>query len=225
MAYVAITDRLVDDVKSKINTMEGSELNTLPNSSQLQAELLKDPAVLARIMGKFWEPVADIRERLEQYNKPATVQIRAYHTTVGEGGKVEKLRLLAGDFGKRDVPCTVDTGEGYYKYAALEVDETFDPRLMEILTIEQQHKEVRDRWEAVTNQVINFLRSCKSLNEAVKLWPEVTRYLPKEAVDRLNQNAPKQQKEASKALEALKAMDFDTINASTVLARMAGARV
>jgi hypothetical protein len=53
----------------------------------------------------------------------------------------------------------------------------------------------------------------------------VVRYVPKQYIDKMNVKTEKQEKKASSAMEALKAIDMDAVNASTVLARMAGARV
>lgn len=227
MAYVAITDRLINDVERKINSMRSAETAGVPNVDNIRAEILKDPAVMALCIDKLWEREKDLRDRLSKYNKKGQLKLTVVHDYVTESGEKKRIKIFnARELPTTDaIPCLADTGDGYYKYAAVTLPETFDPRCTTIAEAEKQLEEIKGRWDAVETQVKNFLRSCKSLNEAVKLWPDVTRYIPKEDMERLEKNAPKQQKEASKALEALKAMDFDTINASTVLARMAGAKV
>jgi len=66
---------------------------------------------------------------------------------------------------------------------------------------------------------------CKSLNEAIKLWPDVQRYVPKQFLDRVAKKAEKSAGAASQGAEALKGIDVDMVNTSVVLARMAGATV
>ena len=224
MAYVAITDRLVNDVSNKIGVMRTAEINAMPDPQPTITEIIRDPAVTAMVVEKMWEPVADIRGRLEAYDREVTVRIKVKHRSTNDDGAVVNHLMTEFDV-KAKVPCIVAVEDGYYPRAKYLMFSDCDERFASVWEMQSNRREASDRWEAVSKQVTEFLKSCKSLNEAVKLWPDVTRYISKDDMDRLEKNAPKAQKEVSKAMEALKAMDLDAINASTELARMAGAKV
>jgi hypothetical protein len=224
MAYVAITDRLVNDVATKISRMETAELNAMPNPASLKTDIGNDPAIQTKAVEKLWEPVADLRERLEPFNRTVTLRVKVLDRTENAAGESVTSLLFEHDF-QATVPCTTKIEEGYYPRAKVTMYSDIDPRCAVIAEQTTARREAEVRWAAVAKQVTEFLRSCKSLNEAVKLWPDVARYIDKSDLERLEKNAPKAQKEVSKAMEALKAMDLDAINASTVLARMAGAKV
>jgi hypothetical protein len=76
------------------------------------------------------------------------------------------------------------------------------------------------RWDNTENKIVEFLQSCKSLNEAVKLWPDVTLYVEKCDIDRMG--VKREKVKESKALEALKELDTDALVSNAVISRMSG---
>ena len=226
MAYVAITSNLVNSVRNNIVHLCTAETRTAPDPSQLIQELKRDSSVVQRVIDRLWEPERDLRERLSRYDREIDLRLVAVRPYYDETNSTTTHTAIELDFGKHKVPCFATVvGSGYYPRVDLRVTEDFDARLVEVFDQLAVRREIDNRWEAVAEQVVKFLESCKSLNEAVKLWPDVTRYLNRDHKERLEHNAPKKAKEESSAIAALKAMDFDTINASTVLARMSGAKV
>ncbi len=81
--------------------------------------------------------------------------------------------------------------------------------------------DIKLRWKETDVKIVNFLQACKSLNEAVKLWPDVKMYLSKQDIDRME--VKREKVKESKALEALKQLDTDTLVSNVVIARMSGA--
>ncbi|NVN99262.1 MAG: hypothetical protein HXX17_08060 [Geobacteraceae bacterium] len=222
MAYAAITKTLINDVEYKIRQLKEAELKPLPTPDSIEAEMKGDKEFLSLVIEKSWAPVADLRDRLSQYN--TEVKLRVKFTQPDEDGL---LAVMVVSMGNHRVACIYNKGDTYYGHPDVMVDMPMEshPRAVEMFTCKQAIKECTDRWDAVNKQVVNFLNNCKSVNEAIKLWPDVVRYLPKEAIDKVNTKSEKAVKNESNALEALKALDMDSINASTVLARMAGATI
>jgi uncharacterized protein with von Willebrand factor type A (vWA) domain len=95
----------------------------------------------------------------------------------------------------------------------------------EQITYHRQVADINSRWKKVQNDVSKFLESCKSLNEAVKLWPDIKLYVPEQYLKRLNESVAreKKQQEANAALEALQSIDTDFAVAAAVGARLAQA--
>jgi DNA polymerase elongation subunit (family B) len=104
----------------------------------------------------------------------------------------------------------------------LKIDTGLHPLLIEARDLAVLRRECSKRWTKVQDQVLKFLGSCKSLNEAIKLWPDVRRYIPKDYLKRVDTKVEKTKTKSSGA-DALAGMDMDMVNTSLVLARMAGA--
>lgn len=219
MAYVAITQSLRSDVKCKILNMQNAELGVMADPGKVLNALAADPVVHARALELLWEPVKDLRERLEQYNPELTVRVKLFSEPSDSDVEFDLPKLR--------VPCIYHPVYSYYHSdpIVLKVSLDFDPRIAEYITLLGQRGEAEQRWDKVAKQVDDFLRNCKSLNEGVKLWPDVKRYLPAEAIKKMGQKSAKAERDATAVLDALRAIDMDAVNASTVLARMAGATV
>ena len=116
----------------------------------------------------------------------------------------------------------------YSSYDAFTVDEN-DPSIpqdvREMIENRRSVMDIRTRWEGIQKQVRDFLKNCKSLNEALKLWPDLEHYIPKEYVERVLEKRARSTPAASKAAEILGQIDTQAVVASAVIARMAGATV
>ena len=220
MAYAAITKTLINEVESKIRNMRAAEINSMGHANNVLEYIAADPVFRSQMIDLLWEPERDLRARLQQYNKKATVMVTA--TNVRENG-LEQIAQV--QFQADDVPVIAKFSGYAQDRVLMTVGAAAHPRLPEAFDLMVNHTEANNRWNAVNEQVVSFLNNCKSANEAMKLWPDVARYFPKETIDKVNQKTEKAVRGESNALEALKALDFDSINTSTVLARMAGAQV
>ena len=84
--------------------------------------------------------------------------------------------------------------------------------------------EIQTRWADINKKVIEFLSSCKSLNEAVKLWEEIKFYIHDDDLKRLETKTSSNPKE-SKAAEILASINKDELVGAAVIARMASGGV
>jgi hypothetical protein len=223
--YVPITKPLKDEVFRTIDRLQRAEAATATPHQTLFTEVVRDPVVQANIINLLWAPETDLRARLSKYDQPRTVYVnfKDLEPTENPDGSVSiketNLRVSV----NLEVPCFCGNSSIH-----LEVPVGIDPRMAEVLRLVKIESEIKTRWENVKQQVLNFLESCKSLNEAVKLWPDIKRYLPADAIEKLErktERAAKAVEGESDALKALRNIDMDAVNTSTVLARMAGARV
>jgi hypothetical protein len=84
--------------------------------------------------------------------------------------------------------------------------------------------EVATRWEETGKKVKEFLQTCRSLNQAVKVWPELVNFLPEDRRKRLEEdNKPKAKKERTTPApeEILGQINRDEIAADLVALRFA----
>jgi hypothetical protein len=82
------------------------------------------------------------------------------------------------------------------------------------------------RWSETAIKVTDFLKTCRSLNHAVKVWPELVNFLPEDRRNRLEEdNKPKAKKERTTPApeEILRQINRDEIAADLVALRFATA--
>jgi len=103
--------------------------------------------------------------------------------------------------------------------------EATHPMLASILDYALKLNEIDSRWETVNSKVTDFLRACKSANEAIKLWPDVKVYFDSEDVKRLEVKATRSGSTESTAAQALAGIDTGEIMGAAVIARLSGAQV
>lgn len=225
MAYAAITDTLKAEVSNKISNMKLAEVNTMVDSDNLLKSITENTELREHAVNLLWKNTEpDLRDRLSKYNKEANIKFK-FFVPAEYRSNGETLEVTANFVSAKVVPCMIDsvTGYGARTTEAVILDFATHPLLAEFAEAHKNRLECSKRWDAVNAQVGNFLNSCKSANEAVKLWPDVARYLSKKTLDKVNEKSAKQVKDASSALAALQAIDIDQANTSAVLARMAGA--
>jgi hypothetical protein len=73
------------------------------------------------------------------------------------------------------------------------------------------------RWDKVKKDITEFLNKCKSLNEAVKLFPNVVMYINSHDMERLNRKVerPKERK------EIVQSYDTEALTAAAIAAKLA----
>lgn len=219
MAYVAVTKSLIEEVKGKLNTLRDVELRTQQVPAELAIKLQNDKEFHTMLLNRLWEPVEDLRSRLTPYNhKKLSVKVKLKgasdcHTDF-------QLEL-------KSAPCIYNPEYKYYNETPIDVvvTEADHPLLEQLVQAYKDHGATLGRWEGVSKQVVDFIEKCKSINEAIKLWPDVRRYLPQTVLDRLAKKPPRAEKEESEALQALRNIDMAAVTTSTVIARLAGAQV
>lgn len=223
MAYVAISHALVNDMIAIINRLQRAEVYATSDVGEWHSKLseAQKNSIIAGWVDKSWDDLLDLKERLTPYCVERNLTARV---------------LLTSDEYKEGAPMTYELG-AYQLRLPLPLTNksvyTIDLTLADIpedlreecKEVVFNFQEVVCRWTKVRNDVRTFLESCKSLNEAVKLWPDVRRYINKSYLTKLDAKTEAAKKKESAAMEMLKNMDIDAINASTVLARMNGAQI
>lgn len=221
MAYVGISGALLNEVAGNINRLREVELAQLGETHPFHEKIVQDQGVRIKIDEHLWHGMNDLRDRLTPYNRDGVIRLAV---NLGQLVPDTAHQTFTAMFKADNIPCFAPF-KGYDR-STVELTLPADavPLFAEVKELVTSRLECTTRWNKVKDQVGSFLEKCKSLNEAVKLWPDVVRYIPKEYVDRLNRKVEKSAASSS-AAEALKNVDTDLAAASLVLARMAGAKV
>ena len=75
---------------------------------------------------------------------------------------------------------------------------------------------INSRWETVQTNIMEFLDKCKSLNEAVKLFPTITMYLHHDDISRLNRKVERTAQRRAIVAE----VDVEGITAAAIAAKL-----
>ena len=243
MAYVALSRDLRYEIDNKIRSLMRTELDAIKPAEGATTDLYTAAAPEA----KRREIASKTPEALKEYMHLFTRQNRlVYHAwevdiAIMEDATDTASCISSGRHNVGEVPAFMTLQHNgqhsspyprpQYKFTRQELLDTADNRaaVEAALAYHDARKECIDRWNTVSRQISKFLDSCKSLNEALKLLPDIERYVSRDYIARVNEkrgggtSAKKTDEEARKAevLAALKGVDVDTVRTSEVLARMA----
>lgn len=225
MAYVPLTDANRSAIRAVLMGLQRKEEATLGDETVLVNKITEYEPLRTVVVEALWGDYIDLFDRLDTLSRTANVPVSwEYAINHTDGTQTfHDERVVITDI---RIPVVVKMdgwGNINSSLTKLKGHQIFsDPIFMELRNLRQVQYECSDRWEAVIRQVTGFLDKCKSLNEAVKLWPDLRRYVPADLQRRLDLKPEREKTDASSAAEALKAIDMDAVNTSTVLARMAG---
>ncbi len=219
MSYVSISRDLTHEVGAFIRNLAQLELNSMSSFDRIREDAMKDDAFQHMLDAALWGDLLDLKPRLEKFSFPARVDLQLACSRPVDDGTFDTFTTEL-QIERFPVPITCKTSG--YGYLDLKIDTGLHPLLIEARDLAVLRRECSKRWEKVQAQVLKFLGSCKSLNEAIKLWPDVRRYIPKDYLKRVDTKVEKTKTKSSGA-DALAGMDMDMVNTSLVLARMAGA--
>ena len=211
MTIVNITDKLIECVSGVIRNMEHVECKPFNHSGAIT--LNPDSPFVQKVL---WGELQAVRAQVPDEWLSTAQHLWGNVSITNEDGKVvtERLRL---DF-KNYIPMPV-------MFATQRVTPALDPEAGEIQPYAQNMREtetLKIKWEKVRVQVTEFLQTCKSLNEGLKIWPQLSMYIPREYMDRVAADKVKKAAPVSSAAAAFAAMDTNLLVSSAVTARLSG---
>jgi hypothetical protein len=211
--YVAISQKLKDHVVHSIDRLRDSEMAT----TKVDVPRIDPNSTFG--MQLIWQSAVGIADKVPQAWLRQQDSMGLEAMLVPEEGA--PFRHTCRVSMTKEVGMPPDTG-GYGSYRKLTQEEAKAPELAEYFAAMIASHEIKQRWDKIRLQVLNFLDECKSLNEALKLWPQLNMYVPKDYLDRVAEKAEAKPKE-SRAADALKNLDTNLAVSSAVIARMSGA--
>jgi hypothetical protein len=203
MSYVAISSKFNSDVRNKLRAMRQREANSVPSMEYKMASSRTD------LLQWAWGEHLHLKDQIpaKWCGKIDNVQTRF---DVVERGSV-RIRV------ELSPPLITPPGGTASSIFTVSAD---DPEIKPFVEREQTIYEIAQRWDKVDKQIMEFLGKCKSVNEALKLWPQIETYLPTEYVARVNEKKDRHTAGPSQAAEALKSLDTDHLTTAAVISRM-----
>jgi len=222
MATVYITQELINRVKSKINGMRRAERNSdVPN---IDKNVVADASHLFNI-GCWGEKHVHLVNQI-----PKDWLAKMDDANINIKGAMEDGTLLATNIRFNGMKSAYARPKDSY-YAKTDSELTIDYiRALPEETVGraellQRWEEsiialgIDTRWAKVETDITEFLNKCKSLNEAVKLFPNVTMYLHHEDIERLNRKIER----TSQRKAIVEAVDTEGLTAAAIAAKLSEA--
>jgi hypothetical protein len=223
MAFVGISQQLKADVRGKISNMQYAEVNSLgpdPKNS------FTATGTESWFLEKVWGEHLPLRNLMPDSWCTARSEVFDLHIKLNWDGTESSLRQY--DFYIRMRSTGIKLPPVYMRnsdiYVGFTPSEQLPPELQTVSQYITQVKEINARWNNVQSKVSDFLGHCKSLNEALKLWPDLKMYIPTEYITRVEKKTERSS-ERSSAADVLATINTDEIAAAAVIARMSGAAV
>jgi hypothetical protein len=203
MAYVAISNELQTAVVHGIRAMAHRELTTIGAVPKLKG-------TEAFVTEALWGDYVALRQQMppDWKRKADRILVRIQF---GESVHQETMFMQA----EQEAPPRYDP----YNPPRVTVDQAH-PDIAEIARVLSNVRDAKKRWQDVEQQVLQFLRQCKSLNEGLKLWPDLRMYIPKDYLQRIERKVERPKEGNAAALDTLKSINTDQIVAAAVIARM-----
>ena len=252
MAYVALSRDLIYDIRSKIQAMRRTEFDAIKPPEGKSIAPYQGALAYARqkLLDKHRPPgLADYDHLFTRANRLALksyeIDVFVYEGEVPAAppntADAEKRPFNQGRVELQDVPVwmrydtqgkhvdSYDRARVYLSLSEVMANAPQPELVQRWLDVYHAQIECRDRWNKVEKQLLAFLDTCKSLNEALKTLPDIERYVDQHYLDRVAEKRTaatskrKTDEEARKAevLAALAAVEVDVVRSSEVLARMA----
>jgi hypothetical protein len=223
MALVGKSKQLVDDLTSNIDRMRRAEQSSQELKTTTVRLNVTEHPWLSELL---WGPL----HGTEYAGHPALTQDQSVSMSVQiadrDGHARESPRNTYNNY---DMTVAVEGAPRWHDRILgapqyLQVLRAHHPHFQAFADWRKLSIETDARWHLIKSEVLAFVDTCKSLNEAVKLWPDIKRYVSQDYVDRLDRVVDKVKSDkGAAALAKLKLMDLDRIAASTVVARLATA--
>lgn len=234
MAFVGNTESVRRDIRTEIRRKRDIELKTVPYpSTGLDPNSLKktqrdalgqivELGTVQKIIDHFWAPWIDLRDtRLKDWVYPRAMSVHIKLEGFDKEQHPFEPQPLLMDLRGLPMPVCIGKDGDRHWHINVIMDVKDDPRFEEYLNNWTTYKQIEARWIKVENQIVKFVEQCKSLNEAIKLWPDVATYVPQTYLNKIAEKPPAKAKTASTAAEFLKNVDTNIVKASEVAVRLA----
>jgi uncharacterized protein YqgV (UPF0045/DUF77 family) len=219
MATVYITQQLSSEVASVIKRMREAEITT--NNAEVGKPIELDTSEF--LTKAMWGNYLHLKDQLPaEWMSVSNSPTLHVHVPIDDAGNKVVHSI---SFRNQNVPNRPNNDRWNEpkiscKKAYLEanVDMAGVQNVLNYLDRVELNAEIKARWAKVEGDIMAFLGKCKSLNEALKLWPGVKMYIPREYIERVERKVERKVREK----EILDDTPVDTLTAAAIAARLSG---
>ena len=220
---VRITNELQNDVRMQIRRMYLKDVELQLGSSDYDKMFYSDGSnteLIDLVWGKHLHlksqmPTDWMKDLSKEYHPHIYLKVQLAADPVSGDSKHTQFRIVIA--GKKPflVPPRQSTGS---VFTVDEKNVTGD--LRRLYDLFHQYEELEKKWDKISDDIITYLRSAKSLNSALKSWAELRAFIPQEFLDRVDAK-PERTAERKKAEESLASIDRNLAVTSATLVKLA----
>jgi hypothetical protein len=220
MATVYITRELENRIHNKIVKMRDQEVQIEVPSNDKSITIDASELLMQAAWGDYQHVFPQLPKDWLKHSKAQDLNVV---TSVDEAGREEKYCVnLVGLQNYYEIP----TADRWSAPRPSCTKSWLETRLhltgaQEILD-QIAEKEIRTtiwaKWDKVGSDIKLFLSKCKSLNEALRLWPALQMYVPQEYIDRVNHKVERRKREA----EITETVNLEELTATAIAAKLSG---
>jgi hypothetical protein len=215
MAYVAISNNLISSTQNNIIKMRDKEKAAVT----APPERITVPNKDANLELLIWGNHLHLRDQMPHEWKKTYNRVNCKIQYEWAPEKSTSFEFIFESIDPIEVPQSNENSYYGHTIVVPETSHLLPPQARAALEHQKFCRQTDDKWSAIKEQVSDFLRAAKSLNEALKLWPALSLYISDEYIDRINNN-PKREKMASKAEEIMASISIDDLTAAAVASKL-----
>lgn len=184
MAYVKVTDKLKDDIRSKISRMADKQVKLLGEDNLSYEE---HKAVAADVESFAWKDAPHLKDQMP---KKWTNEASAFFVELqNESPERILINVELEDSHAINLPPRFEVGKYSWNKVSLPAEFQSEPTravFVKILEHRKRAAETNRRFADIQDQILSFLSAHKSLNAALRELPEIQMYVPDEYMERVN---------------------------------------
>lgn len=215
MAYVAISNNLISDTQNNIIKMRDKEKAAVTAPPERINVSNKD----ANLELLIWGNHLHLRDQMPNEWKKTYNRINARIQYEWAPEKSTSFEFIFESVDPIEVPQCNENSYYGHNIVVPETSHLLPQQARAALEHQKFCRQTDEKWSGIKQQVSDFLRAAKSLNEALKLWPALSLYISDDYIDRVNNN-PKREKTASKAEEIMASISIDQLTAAAVASKL-----
>ena len=214
--HVGITQELKDDVNSRIRNHFRSKAYKLEfgcDSIPQTYTLPREHNMIPRIIWGEHEHLLALMPKEWCKRLTGDFPLRV-HTKVPGQENFSSIRINV----KNNTELVAPPGFDHYREHTIPYD--LCPETKKYFDLDVREKAFEAKWQKIANDVRNFLKSNKSLNAAIKAWPELRAYIPSHYLERVDRK-PERKAQQEKAAQTLAEIDREGAVAAATLVTLA----
>jgi hypothetical protein len=221
MAHVAISRDFLNRVDNKIDRMQAAEFKSLGAEPKITMPP-NSPVMLETFWGTNLHLRNQIPDTWRNRSNCARVHFNTKTTKLNSDGEPAPVSMSVNinpTHGEFDFPPDAN----WHTTRFLSEATREHPAFTELYAYGDAKAEIEIRWHTVRTKVTEFFKSCKSMKEAVTLWPDCKVYIDDEDIARFEKKVVKTASQDSDAAKVLAGLDTDQLMGAAVVARLSGA--
>ena len=202
------------DTSLNLGSSEYDKLFVIEGDSEELTNLVWGKHVdLRKQMPKEW--MTDLKNSYRPYLCMEVTRSTKDEPKTNEEPKTDDIRMCLKSGASLLLPPGHTSGHDYKIH-----EDKLSGKLKELFDKFQQYRELHAKWAKISQDILTYLRSAKSLNSALKNWAELRAFIPQNYLDRVEAK-PARTAERKKAEESLASIDRNLAVTNATLVKLA----